>query len=111
MADNEAGGSRVAATTEPKDDRPQKVFPKKSDRENQDIMWIVEEFIVGTRRLQDTRDVVITAVGSDQVTPRQAAKITTVALEEAREAAEVESEAVALNIGTRAHSTSGEGQK
>ena len=40
------------------------------------------------------------------VTPRQAAMIATVALEEAREVAEAESIAVALNIGTRAHSTS-----
>ena len=39
MADTEAGGSGVAATTEAKDDRPQKVFPKKSEPEYQNIMW------------------------------------------------------------------------
>ena len=44
------------------------------------------------------------------VTPRQVAMTATMALEEAREAAEAESVAVALNIGTRAHSSSREGQ-
>ena len=67
MTDNEVRGSGVAATTEPKDDRPKKVFPKKSEPENQDIAQIVEEFMVGTGPLQDARNVVSTAVGSDQV--------------------------------------------
>ena len=44
------------------------------------------------------------------VTPRQVAMIATMALEEAREAAELESMAVALNIGTRARPTK-EGQE
>ena len=44
------------------------------------------------------------------VMPRQVAMIVTVALEEARKATVVESVAVALNIGTGAHSTSKEGQ-
>ena len=39
------------------------------------------------------------------VTPRQAAMIATVALEEAKETAGAESMAVALNIETRAHSS------
>ena len=45
------------------------------------------------------------------VTPGQAAMIATMVLEEAREVAETESVAMALNIGTRAHSTSKEEQK
>ena len=50
-------------------------------------------------------------VATVAVTPRQAVMIITMALEDAREATEAESMVVALNIGTRAHSTSKEGQK
>ena len=54
MEDAEAGGSGVDATTEPKDDRvPEKLFPKKSKPETQNIMQIAEEFKAGTRRLWD----------------------------------------------------------
>ena len=39
MADTEAGGSGVDATTEPKDDRvPEKLFPDKAKPESQNIM-------------------------------------------------------------------------
>ena len=55
MADTEAGGSGVDATTEPKDDRaPEKSFPKKCKLETQNIMQIAEEFKAGTRSLRDT---------------------------------------------------------
>ena len=54
MADNETRGSGVAATIEPKDDRPpERYFPKKSMPETQNITQIAEEFKVGTRHLRD----------------------------------------------------------
>ena len=44
------------------------------------------------------------------ITPRQVAMIATMALEEAKEVTKVDSVAVALNIRTKAHLNSKEGQ-